>query len=208
MDRIPKPNEIYQHFKGDLYRVVTLAKHADTGESLVVYQALYGNFEVFVRPLAEFMEKLDREKYPDAQAECRFTLLPQIVGQASPQALFAQQDAAVLPVPPAEQMEAGNKEAVETAEARGNTESAENANAAENDGSALDPMLLSFLDAGSYEEKLEIFVAMRDRVTDDMLTTMAVSLDIDLAPGELMDRYEELKNCILMLEKYECNRLR
>ena len=45
-------------------------------------------------------------------------------------------------------------------------------------------------------------------IADDMLTTMAVSMDIDLKEGELMDRYEELKNCIIMREKYECNRLR
>ena len=69
-------------------------------------------------------------------------------------------------------------------------------------------MLMAFLDADSYEEKLAIFTDMRGRVTDDMLTTMAVALDIDLKEGELMERYEELKNCIVMLEKYECNRLR
>ena len=73
---------------------------------------------------------------------------------------------------------------------------------------ALDPMLLAFLDADTYEEKLAIFTDMSGRVTDDMLTTMAVSMDIDLKEGELMDRYEELKNCIIMREKYECNRLR
>ena len=36
MEKIPQPNEIYQHFKGNLYRVVTLAKHADTGERMAV----------------------------------------------------------------------------------------------------------------------------------------------------------------------------
>ena len=40
------------------------------------------------------------------------------------------------------------------------------------------------------------------------MTTMAVSLDIDLEEGELEERYQTLKNCILTLEKYECNRLR
>ena len=195
MERIPQPNEIYQHFKGNLYRVVTLAKHADTGERMVVYQALYGDFEIWARPLREFTGRVDERKHPEAAGRQRFTLLPQIMGQDGlnpPAASDLPEDAAGRALSAAGAEEASGPAAPPSGE----------------EEPALDPMLMAFLDADSYEEKLAIFTDMRGRITDDMLTTMAVALDIDLKEGELMERYEELKNCIVMLEKYECTRLR
>ncbi|HET8904455.1 MAG TPA: DUF1653 domain-containing protein [Saccharospirillum sp.] len=47
---------IYQHYKGNRYRVIGVSRHSETGESLVVYQCLYGDYSLWVRPLDMFME--------------------------------------------------------------------------------------------------------------------------------------------------------
>ena len=73
---------------------------------------------------------------------------------------------------------------------------------------ALDPLVLEFLDADSYEQKLNILAGLHHRITNEMSTTMAISCDIEVNDGDMEERYEELKNCLLTMEKFECNRLR
>ena len=72
----------------------------------------------------------------------------------------------------------------------------------------LDSLVLEFLDADSYEQKLNILAGLHHRITDEMITTMAIACDIEVNDGETEERYEELKNCLLTMEKFECNRLR
>lgn len=51
----------YRHFKGNEYEIIAIAKHSETGEELVVYRALYGEGEVWVRPLRMWNETVERD---------------------------------------------------------------------------------------------------------------------------------------------------
>jgi len=61
MDRKLKINTRYRHFKGKDYLVINLAKHSETQDDMVVYQALYGDYGIWVRPLSMFLEQVEKD---------------------------------------------------------------------------------------------------------------------------------------------------
>lgn len=145
--------QIYKHFKGDLYKVITRAIHSETGEELVVYQALYDESKVYARPYDMFVSKVDKNKYPDVEAEYRFT--------------------------PFDEKQTN-----------------------------IDPKVLDFLDASEFVDKLRILQDMRGAVTNDMVNTMAFSIDTELNDGSAEERLEELIGCVALRAKFESGRLR
>lgn len=65
-------NKVYRHFKGNFYFVFDVAKNTETNEMVVVYKALYGNQNLFVRPIEMFLSEVDMEKYPNCDQKYRY----------------------------------------------------------------------------------------------------------------------------------------
>jgi hypothetical protein len=147
---------------------------------VVVYQQLYAPYEVYVRPLDMFMSKVG-EGY-------RFE---KIVPKQEENKEAKQEIKPEVNKPQKQEQHQGQEH--------------------ENEAQAeleLDPGLIDFLDANTYEKKLEILSMLHPRITDDMINTMAVSLDTEVKEGDIETRYSEIKGCLLTLERFECNRLR
>lgn len=197
MRQIPKPGELYRHFKNKLYQVIAVAKHTETGEDMVVYQALYGDFAVYVRPLAMFLGEVDHEKYPDSREQYRFEKVER--GRTA--------EDTVGNMEPEEKVEPESKTA-EAAKPQQNGEPKDSTPQEPEETNGVDPRLLAILDADTYNEKYKLLSSMQGDMTDRLINDLAVALDIAVDDGPVDQRYEKLKSALAMLCKYEVNRLR
>ena len=223
MERRPKPGEIYRHFKNNLYQIVTIATHSETGEELVIYQALYGDFGVYARPLSMFVSEVDHVKYPDVQQRYRFELAERQTNPVEEGEVLRVAENAESKM---EEVRRGNTPKAKTSLNHTESETAPKTVAANRDrrsqfarnpmeeakkteASMLNPKLMEFLEADSYEEKYNIVSSMRDELTDGMIDTMAVAMDVVIPEGPIEKRYEDLKYTIRTRQQYEfANRLR
>ena len=67
--------KLARHFKGKCYLILDTVEHTETGEELVIYKAMYGDYKKYARPIDMFISKVDRNKYPDADQEYRIELI-------------------------------------------------------------------------------------------------------------------------------------
>lgn len=194
MERIPKSGEFYRHFKNKLYQIVTVAEHSESREKLVIYQALYGDYKTYARPLEMFTSEVDHVKYPDVKQKYRFEKVePGEVAKA---------------VEPIAEASVINTESVSAAQVTTQAKKPENEPVSTEADELPEPGLLEFLDTDDWDMKYNILVSLRDKMTDKLVDDFAVSLDIVIPEGPLEKRYEELKNCLRTRQKFESQRLR
>lgn len=183
MEKIPKPGEFYRHFKNKMYQIIAVAIHSETGEKLVVYQALYGDFAVYARPLAMFMEAVDKEKYPEAVQKDRFQQV--FPGREKEGAFFKKEEE----VPPSErQLKIPQPPEEET--------------------ERLNPLLMKFLDADTCGEQLAVLQMMKGKVGQMEVDNLYVSLDMKPCEGTVEEQLDDLKRFLNMQQRFDASRLR
>jgi len=210
----PIPQQIYRHFKGNLYQVLTIAIHSETKEELVIYQALYGDYKVYARPLSMFMSPVDRLKYPDVRQKMRFEPVDRelLSGNGSDNAVYTEVNSSfiVRPQPKTEavinvQSTPQNK----TMDIKASNSDYMNKTIEdEADELNLDPNVVAFLDSDSAKARIQILEKIRPIVTDDMIDIMAMAIDVEVEPGDVYDRLADLRNCLDTIARFETERLR
>lgn len=189
-ERIPVSGEIYRHFKNKLYQIVAIATHSETGEKLVIYQALYGDFGVYARPLTMFTSEVDHEKYPEVTQKYRFELVERekkedvqaaqtgsersadmtqrySVGHSTGRTILQNQNGRNADTSVRENERVSGDISVQSNKAvSGDVGAQESKSASSDTEEQVEPKLMEFLDADSFEEKYNILTSMRDIITD------------------------------------------
>ena len=210
----PVAGQIYKHFKGNLYKVLAVAVHTESEEKLVVYQSVENPDRVFARPLEMFMSDIDRFRYPLIRVKYRFTLVsepeeetdePLKTKAAESETLQPSEDTLAASIPSSEQEEETEPSKTEVTEEQSDDDSAVYK---DNGELVIDPYVERVLDEKEFSKKIEFFEMLRGKCTEEMLTTIAISLDIQLQEGSIEDKYSQILRTLKMHEKYETSRLR
>lgn len=195
----PLPGEKYLHFKNKLYQVIAVAKHSETMEPYVVYQALYGDFGVYIRPYDMFVSEVDHEKYPQVTQKYRFAYVDHTKNET-----LRTERAEHKKIPVNQNVEQQENVPDVTAAVSAAELQEQNMVQRESDmEEQINPWLLRFLDTDTMEEKYQIVCDIKNDITDRLIDDLAVAVDVVIPEGKLTDRYEQLKYCIRTRQKYE-----
>ena len=186
----PRPGEFYRHFKNKLYQIVAVATHSESKEQLVIYQALYGEYGVYARPMDMFMSEVDKEKYPDVKQKYRFERIEDIAKESK---LDKLSDSKVI-----EQDKKLKEDSV----------SNDNTLKTDKDADFGKGYFIEFLEADDLSTKKEILIANRELISERELDTIYEiyglkrrKIDRDLDIADLIGYFD-------MQQQYEGKRLR
>ena len=192
--------DVYRHFKGNRYEIVTLAQDAEDGSLQVVYKALYPPYLTFVRPYADFTEELDREKYPAATQVHRFE------PEAGTHESKADKTVATPPGTVKKEESAGKVIYPE----REKEEPVYDQPLDEPVGmeGKINPMLLRFINCDEHDAKIAVLKEMRGKITEEMFAVMFMSMDVPMPDVSKDERYEILLKRLETLNEFDGKRFR
>ncbi len=176
MERIVRPGEFYHHFKNKLYQIIAVAIHSETNEPMVVYQALYGDYQIYVRPYELFVSEVDHDKYPNVEQKYRFE-------RVVPGGDGGHIEAELLP--------GDGLFAAQQAEEQ-----------------TPNPYFLEFLDAETYEKRMECLKYLAGTVTQSELDSIYLVLDMKAQGGSIREQIEGIKRYLSMQHHFDGSRLR
>ncbi|WP_302326384.1 DUF1653 domain-containing protein [Enterocloster lavalensis] len=201
MDRTPRPGEFYRHFKNKLYQIIGIAAHSETGEAMVVYQALYGDFGLYVRPLTMFVSEVDREKYPDAAQKYRFErVVPGAEGGFTGASSAFQTADADIPV--TAQSASLDSSGRPTRGPEPGPVSAQPSDPIPN------PYLMAFLEAENVDGQLAALMAMDGHVGQEEVDCLRVVLEMGPGGGSISKQLTDIRKYLEMQRRYDGSRLR
>lgn len=226
MNRIPKPGEFYRDIENKLYQIMTTAEHTETGETLVIYQALYGTYPVFAMPLLQFNRRADQEKPSRIEQEYQFE--PVKFLSRKPSSAKEPQEEEFLDEEGESFEELSFEEVTleessfETAlfetpspETASHKAASPEANFAElptkdpqrSESEAI-AWLERFLDADRYEKQLEVLAQMRGKVGKRELDSICLVLGIPVSAGDEESQISNIKKHLETRMRYDNRRLR
>lgn len=196
---LPRPGDFYRHFKGGLYQIISIARDSESGERLVVYQALYGDFSVYARPLSNFCERLDPQKYPQTGGRLRFERieaesLAEEVSFGDPRSGQVEEEASPLREESLLRDEQPQPERTQMEE--------------EPQPEEIGDYFLEFLEAKSYAAKREILLNHKERFTKKDLSGIYTLLEIAAFDGDLATQIKGIAKYLETQSRFEGRRLR
>ena len=217
MDRTPRPGEFYRHFKNKLYQVIGIAAHSETGEAMVVYQALYGDYGLYVRPLTRFVSEVDREKYPDAAQKYRFErVVPGAEGGfTGASSAFQTADADIPVTAQSAALDAsgsparGPEPSLVSAQPSGSTCGPEPSPVSVQPSDPTpNPYLMAFLEAENADGQLAALMAMDGHVGQEEVDCLRVVLEMGPGGGSISKQLTDIRKYLEMQRRYDGSRLR
>lgn len=186
-----RAGQFYRHFKGGLYQTLAVAEHTETGERLVIYQALYGDYRIYARPYEMFAGEVDAGKYPEAGQRYRFQEITLRETEARPEG--------VSPAP---------REGTDPSGAEKAAPASSRPHAGQVSAEGVNPVLLEFLDAETLEEKIHILTCNRNQMDHALLNSIAISLDVVVETDDLQQKYDEIMSCLSIKKHFESSLIR